>query len=120
MIQEMRSCDHKPGSAEPALDGLLVDEGLLDTVQGTRLGQVFNGRNGLTGNFSQGDFAGRAAFVIDQYHTCPALLQPTSELRSDQSEIIAQDIQEGGIGIGVEGKGLIVNEEGDWVGHGLP
>jgi hypothetical protein len=82
------------GRAIAALEGIVVDEGLLHRVQGTILCQSFHGCHSGTVQPNREDKTGRNAASIHEHSAGAALAVVTALLGTSQIQILAQRVEQ--------------------------
>lgn len=105
------------GSAIGALEGVLVDEGLLNRMELAVLLEAFNGEDGFAGSVSDGKLAGTARSAVDKNGAGAALAFAAAVFRAGKAEFLAEDVEESGIAGGGDRVALAVDVELDGVGH---
>ena len=84
---------HHAGGAITALDGLLVDERLLDRMKPIAGLQPLHGDDrAVHGRHRQ--VAGRAGAVPDQHEARPAQSRPAAESRPGQAQVLAEHVEQ--------------------------
>src|SRR5207244_3150053 len=91
--QRFRRHDHAV-RAVAALGRLLGHERRLHRVRLLGCAEPLERRDRAAGSLFDGRDAGARRFTVDQHSAGAALTEPTTELRTVQSERIAQDIEE--------------------------
>jgi hypothetical protein len=97
-----RRLDDKPRRAEPALQGIVRHESLLDRVQPAGA-DAFDGRHGFTHRGARRHQAAHHRHAVHQHGARAADAGPAHKLRSRQVESVAHDVDEQAVGIIGEG-----------------
>ena len=103
------------GLAVAALRHVFLDPGLLDRVAAIRR-QAFDRRDALAGDGGDGQDAGTGRDAVQMHRTGAALGDAAPELGAGETERVAQDPEQWGVGGDRDRPGLAVDHEGDW-GH---
>lgn len=106
--------DHGWGT-EAALEGGVVEEGLLDGVELAGRGESFDGGDGAA-DLCGGSEAGADGFAIDQNGASAALAFAAAELGTGEFEMVAEGVEEGDLGREVGLAALSIDGEID-AGH---
>ncbi len=106
-FEEFGGLDHHAVLAKSALWSLLFDPGLLDGMKrifrllrrqalllGPARGQTFERGDLFIGDAGDRRYAGARFFAVDQDGTSAALGESAAELRTDQLEIVTQDVKQ--------------------------
>ena len=106
-FEQFGRLDHHPVLAEAALRSLLLDPGLLDRVKRVfrfvrrealllcpSRGQTFERGDFLVGDARDRRNAGAHFLAVDQNGAGSALRESAAELRTDQLEIVAQNVEQ--------------------------
>ena len=110
--QRNRRHDHA-GSAVTALQGIFVEKGLLHGVKLIALRQTFNCGDLLLRDRGCFGYARPLRFAVNQYGAGAALAFAASILRTSQIEVLAQNTEERGLGIGINRKGASVYDQAE-------
>jgi hypothetical protein len=112
ILLEQRDCRHDhPGSAVSALQGFFVEKGLLHGVKLIAVRQTFNRSNLLLPNRGRFGDAGPLRFAANQHSTGAALAFATSVLCTGEIQLLAENAEERGLGIGFNGDGSSVHDK---------
>src|SRR5213592_2351194 len=103
------------GLAVAALRHVFLDPGLLDRVAAIRR-QAFDRRDALAGDGGDGQDAGTGRDAVQMHRAGAALGDAAPELGAGETERVAQDPEQWGVGGDRDRPGLAVDHEGDW-GH---
>ena len=92
-----RASSSEAGGAVAALEGEIVDEGLLHPGQAALFGVALDGPYAFSGEIRRTVDAGlrgaaRAVGRVDDHHTGMAYADAAAELRASQAEIVVQEI----------------------------
>src|SRR5260370_14986997 len=101
---------HHAVDAVAALSRLLLDEGLLDGMGLLRGPQAFEGHH-LALDLRDGRHTGSERLAVDQDRAGSALREPAAELGTVQAEVVAQDVEQRGVGLDIELVGLAVDHD---------
>ncbi len=101
--QEGSSGDDHAIGAEAALSSLILDKRLLDWVQLPILYQTFQGDYGGLPDIGDGHLTGLFGLATENDHAGAALFQAAAKLRTVQTQLITQHIQQGSIGRRLDG-----------------
>lgn len=107
------------GSAVAALEGVVLDEGGLDGMEGVALSETFDGRDfGALGCDGEGKARVDAA-AVDEDGAGSTLAVIAAFLAAGEIEVLAEGVQEGGAGVeGCQRVGFAVDFEGQANGVG--
>ena len=83
--------------AVAALEGLLVEERLLDRVERALGGQPLDGLDRLPGDAADRGDAGAGGLAVDQHGAGPARAFAAADLAAGQAEVVAQHAEQGGL-----------------------
>lgn len=108
-LQQRHAGDDHAGSAIAALHGALFEEGVLERVV-----DAFDSGDLFAGGGAHGGDARADGLAIEQYGASAALAFAASVLGSGEREVVAQNGEQGDIGVGVDGpSGSVYGELGD-------
>jgi hypothetical protein len=110
--------DH-PRRAEPALQGIVLDEGRLKRVQGAVSGQAFDGDDLLILDVRDGILAGALGFVVDKDRAGAAKALAAPVLRSREFEIRAEDPEKHAVTVYLQAFRRSVELETDCLFHSV-
>jgi len=96
---------------EPALKGLMFDEGLLKRVKPVWLAEPFNRADVFTGQRADGRLTRPDAAAIDEHCACAAQPVTAAEFGAGQPEVRAEHPQESSILVDGEALPLAVQRE---------
>src|SRR5689334_14801310 len=100
---EQRLCGHDHTvEAVTALRGLFGDEGILHRVGMLARAEALESDDVAADAALDRYHAGACGHIIDQHRTGPAFAQAATVFRSIQSEIVAQHVEQRGIGSGAD------------------
>src|SRR5919201_21881 len=111
--------DHS-GRAEPALEPVLVPEGLLHRMQLAILRQAFDGGDGPPFDLDSEQRAGLDRPAVEQDGAGAALAGVAAHVRSGQAEDVAQEMDEQQAGLDLAGLQNPVDFDGDGAHVGPP
>ncbi len=111
VFQERLGAHHHPGDAVAALRGLLLFEGRLDRAGALPRPQAFDRPDPAAGQGAERRQAGEGGLVVDQDRAGAALAEAAAELGRIEPEIVAQDVEQGGAGIDLQGLRCAVQGE---------
>src|SRR6266852_4729558 len=104
---------HHAVDAVAALGGLLLDEGLLDRVRLLGGAQPLEGDDLGRADLADRDAAGARRLAVHQHGARSALRQPASELGPVQLQVVAEHVEQRGVGFDVQAVGFAVDRERD-------
>src|ERR1039457_5964119 len=108
-LQQRHAGDDHAGSAIAALHGALLEEGVLQRVV-----DAFDGRDLFAGGGAHGEFTRADGLAIEQHGAGAALAFAASVLGAGKVEVVAEDGEQGDVGVGVDGPaGSVYGEFGD-------
>ena len=108
-LQQRHAGDDHAGSAIAALHGALFEEGVVERVV-----DAFDSGDLFAGGGAHGGDARADGLAIEQYGASAALAFAASVLGSGEREVVAQNGEQGDIGVGVDGpSGSVYGELGD-------
>ena len=99
LLQQGLRAHYHPGNAISALGGLLLDKGALHWPRVICRTQTFNGGNLFSLDQQNWRDAGEDSRSIDHDGARTALAEAAAEFRSVQCKLVAQNIEEGCIGL---------------------
>ena len=102
--------DHA-GDAVATLHRLFSEKGLLHAVQSVLSSQPFDGDDLLASRRRDRGAAGRHGAAIEEYGAGAALALSAAVLRPGQTEILAQDLEQGALGFGAHLRRLTVDRQ---------
>src|SRR5260370_27505752 len=110
--ERFRGHDHAV-HAVTALRGLLFDEGRLQRVRMLERAQAFERGDAAVLRAADGNAAGAHSVSVHDDGARAALAESAPESGAVQFEVIAQDIEERGGGIGVHNPSLVIHSKRD-------
>ncbi len=94
--------DHARGT-ETALDGPVIDKGLLKGVKPLLIGKAFNGNNLATSTLAGQDQTGIDGLPIEKDGTGPALADPAAFLGAGETEFVSEKVDQAQVRPNFEG-----------------
>jgi hypothetical protein len=112
VAQEQRLSGHDhPVGAIAALAGLLQDKGLLQHARVLGGAQTLNRGNAPFAGGADGVNARPFLRTVNEHTACATLRQPTAEFRAVQLEVVAQNVQQRGLGLDPDRVGFSVDQQ---------
>src|SRR5262249_42732944 len=118
--EQCRGRDQDAGQAVAALSGLLVQERLLQRMQGAVVRQSFDGGDGTASDGGDLACAGMLGLAVDQHHAGAALLGTAAEFAAAQAKLVAQNRQQWRRAVALGGNGTAVDDKLDDFAHARP
>jgi hypothetical protein len=101
-LQECRRSENHARNTVAALHCAFVDERLLDSVQLSVLRQALDSNDPLSSGRLNRQPATRHGLVIHKHRAGTALTFATSVFGASKTEILAQDLEQGAVGLGFD------------------
>src|SRR5437868_8514392 len=97
-VEQSLGRDQNAGQAIAALTCLLVEKGLLQWMRPLRRAQTFDRHDFPPGDGREWLTTGFLRIAVDQHHAAAALLEAAAEFGPHQPEMVAQNIEQRGVG----------------------
>src|SRR5512143_2322505 len=111
--EERRRGHEKAGSAVAALVAVLLDEGLLDRMELVAFGQAFDRPHGLSIGPDREGHAGVDGFAVEKDGAAAAFAPVANLLGAREVELVAQDVEQGLVGLDFERRLPAVDRQRD-------
>ncbi len=98
MIEESGGAHDHPGGAEAALDGAVVEEGLLEGIESAFRGDSFDGGNFTAFTLAGQDQAGVDRPAVEDDGAGAALADSAAFLGPGETEVVPEEIQQAEVG----------------------
>jgi len=94
VVQQRRAAHHHSGCAKAALQGVMLDEGLLNRMQLAIASQAFYRRDASFAHVKGEGHAARGDLAVHQYGTGRASSPVASDFRAGQPQLLPEKIGE--------------------------